>query len=162
MTGACIHSRLSDSALTHPADVFESAPGPNAVGAGWGGTADDDEDPWGAFEDPALPPVPIPVTELTANTPTRTPIATRPARIAALSPSSSPRATPLASPAPSESAALPNALSPSPPVSSKAGMTKEEKAAEMARRKEERKQVGPSVLLFVCVCQAHEEHFLII
>jgi len=131
-------------------NAFESAPvhsgGPNAVGAGWGTvTTADDEDPWGAFEDPAPPPVPIPVTELTSSpltvTPARTPSAqtARPARVAALSPSSSPRTTPLASPAPSEGAAFPTASSPSS-VPSKAGMTKEEKAAEMARRKEERKQ----------------------
>ncbi|KAH9037090.1 armadillo-type protein [Lactarius pseudohatsudake] len=109
------------------------------------GTADD-EDPWGAFEEPPPPPVPIPVTELTSPaaiasmvTPARTHStqAPRPARVAALSPSPSPRSTPLASPAPSEGAALPTALS---PVPSKVGMTKEEKAAEMARRKEERKQ----------------------
>ncbi|KAI9453132.1 armadillo-type protein [Lactarius psammicola] len=136
-------------------NAFESVPalsgGPNAVGAGWGSTADD-EDPWGAFEDPAPPPAPIPVTELTSSpgvaftaTPARThsPKTARPARVAALSPSSSPRSTPLASPTPSVGSALPTALSPSPqaaPVPSKVGMTKEEKAAEMARRKEERKQ----------------------
>ncbi|KAH8997699.1 armadillo-type protein [Lactarius hatsudake] len=123
-------------------NAFESAP--TQSGGGWGGTADD-EDPWGAFEEPPPPAVPIPVTELTSPamasmvTPARmhsTPVA-RPARVAALSPSPSPRSTPLASPAPSEGAALPTALS---PVPSKVGMTKEEKAAEMARRKEERKQ----------------------
>ncbi|KAH9044179.1 armadillo-type protein [Lactarius hengduanensis] len=125
-------------------NAFESAPAPS--GGGWGGTADD-EDPWGAFEEPPPPPVPIPVTELTSPamastvTPARTHStqAPRPARVAALSPSPSPRSTPLASPAPNEGAALPTALSPVLP--SKVGMTKEEKAAEMARRKEERKQV---------------------
>ncbi|KAH9062370.1 armadillo-type protein [Lactarius vividus] len=122
-------------------NAFESAPAQS--GSGWGGTADN-EDPWGAFEEPPPPPVPIPVTELTspAMASTVTPARTHstqtawPARVAALSPSPSPRSTPLASPAPSEGA-LSTALS---PVSSKVGMTKEEKAAEMARRKEERKQ----------------------
>jgi SCY1-like protein 1 len=118
---------------------------------GWGGVADD-EDPWAAFEDPAPPPVPIPVTELTspsvptfpsasAASPART-LGTqvaRPSRVAALSPSPSPRATPLTPPAPSERATSPVASPAS--VLSTAGMTKEEKAAEMARRKEERKQV---------------------
>ncbi|KAH9993174.1 hypothetical protein BJV77DRAFT_1067320 [Russula vinacea] len=136
------------------AHEFESAPaessGVNAVGMSWRG-ASDDEDPWAAFEDPAPPPVSIPVTELTSPpvpatppasvvTPART-LATqvvRPSRIAALSPSPSPRGTPLASPATYERATSPVASPAS--VSSSAGMTKEEKAAEMARRKEERKQ----------------------
>ncbi|KAH9060345.1 armadillo-type protein [Lactarius deliciosus] len=108
-------------------NAFESAPAPS--GGGWGGTADD-EDPWGAFEEPPPAPVPIPARMHSTQ-------AARPARVAALSPSPSPRSTPLASPAPNEGAALPTALS---PVPSKVGMTKEEKAAEMARRKEERKQ----------------------
>ncbi|KAI0248190.1 hypothetical protein BJV78DRAFT_832963 [Lactifluus subvellereus] len=135
-------------------NAFESAPaessGPNAVAVGWGG-APDDEDPWGAFEDPAPPPAPIPVTELTSplppaghpppalTAPSARTLAVhvgRPPRVAALSPSASPRATPLASPAPSERAASPGAS----PAPSTGGMTKEEKAAEMARRKEERKQ----------------------
>ena len=123
-------------------DAFESAP--------------HDEDPWGAFEDPAPPPVPIPVTELTnassSSTLTLSPAArthtqppARPSRIVALTPSTSPRSTPLASPAPSSEGGATTPLHASPKV----GMTKEEKAAEMARRKEERKQVR-SVLL-VCV-----------
>ncbi|KAI0291130.1 hypothetical protein BC826DRAFT_1023864 [Russula brevipes] len=133
---------------------FESAPaeldGSNAVRVGWGGVADD-EDPWAAFEDPPPPPVPIPVTELTspsvptfpsasAASPART-LGTqvaRPSRVAALSPSPSPRATPLTPPAPSERATSPVASPAS--VLSTAGMTKEEKAAQMTRRKEERKQ----------------------
>ena len=45
--------------LTH-ADAFNSMPvessGPNAVAVGWIDTPGD-EDPWGAFEDPAPPPV---------------------------------------------------------------------------------------------------------
>jgi SCY1-like protein 1 len=51
--------------------------------------------------------------------------------------------SPLASPAPSERAMSPvGSSSPAPVLSSStAGVTKEEKAAEMARRKEERKQV---------------------
>lgn len=142
------------------ADEFESAPaefgGANAVGVGWHGTSDD-EDPWAAFEDPSPPPVPIPVTELTSPpvpatppasvvTPARTlsAQAARPSRVAALSPSQSPRGTPLASPAASERATSPVASPASSP--STAGMTKEEKAAEMARRKEERKQVGSRFL----------------
>src|SRR6266404_4695739 len=135
-----------------PADEFESGPpesgSTNAVGLGW--AASDDEDPWGAFEDPAPPPVPIPVTELTSPAPTMaTPArmhAARPARVAALSPSpsaASPRTIPSASPVPSESTvALSTASSPAQAqAQSRVGMTKEEKAAEMARRKEERKQV---------------------
>ena len=160
-TGVCVHLCLQNyHLLTAPftrADEFESVPaesaGPNAVGVGWGGAADD-EDPWAAFEDPAPPPVPIPVTELTsppesspapASAPVAAPARTlaasaaRPSRVGALSPSPSARGTPLASPAPSERATSPVA---SPGlVQSTAGMTKEEKAAEMARRKEERKQV---------------------
>ena len=143
----CLHpSRLYNSliVLYTPTDEFESAPaesgGINAVGVGWHG-ASDDEDPWAAFEDPAPPPVPIPVTELTSppvpaapSTPAVTPARTlsiqaaRPSRVALASPAASERATsPVASPV---------------SVPSTAGMTKEEKAAEMARRKEERKQVG--------------------
>jgi SCY1-like protein 1 len=142
------------------ADEFESAPtelgGANAVGMGWRG-ASDDEDPWAAFEDPAPPPVPIPVTELTSPPVPATPPASvvtpagtlatqvaRPSRVAALSPSPSLRGTPLASPATNERATSPVASPAS--VSSIAGMTKEEKAAEMARRKEERKQVRSRVL----------------
>jgi hypothetical protein len=138
-----------------PADEFESAPvasgGTNAVGIGWHGALDD-EDPWAAFEDPAPRPVPIPVTELTSPpipatlstlvvSPARmhSTQAARPSRVVALSPSPSPRGTPLASPAASERATSPVASPAS--VQSTAGMTKEEKAAEMARRKEERKQV---------------------
>ena len=133
-------------------DAFESAPTPNAVGTGWGGTtAGDDEDPWGAFEDPTPPPVPIPVTELTSSSPPTVTAArtssARPARVAALTPSSSPRASPLASPAMSEGTALPIPASPVP--GKVVGMTKEEKAAEMARRKEERKQVRLSVSTFL-------------
>ena len=114
-------------------DAFESA-------------APHDEDPWGAFEDPAPPPIPIPVTELTnaSSTLTLSPAArmhtqsaARPSRIVALTPSTSPRSTPLASPAPSSEGGPTTPLHASPKV----GMTKEEKAAEMARRKEERKQV---------------------
>ena len=134
-------------------DAFESAPTPNVVGTVWGGTtAGDDEDPWGAFEDPTPPPVPIPVTELTSSSPPTVTAArtssARPARVAALTPSSSPRASPLASPAMSEGTALPIPASPVP--GKVAGMTKEEKAAEMARRKEERKQVRLCVPLFLC------------
>ena len=134
-------------------DAFESAPTPNVVGTGWGGTtAGDDEDPWGAFEDPTPPPVPIPVTELTSSSPPTVTAArtssARPARVAALTPSSSPRVSPLASPAMSEGTALPVPASPVP--GKVAGMTKEEKAAEMARRKEERKQVRLCVPLFLC------------
>ncbi|KAI9510088.1 armadillo-type protein [Russula earlei] len=104
----------------------------NLIGMGRG-SVPDDEDPWAAFEDPAPPPVPIPVTELTSlpippSAPARG-LATQGARLprlAAQSPSPSPLATsPVASPA---------------SVPSTAGMTKEEKAAEMARRKDERKQ----------------------
>ena len=159
-TGVCVRLCFQNHCLFIAftrADEFESAPaesaGPNAVGMGWGGAADD-EDPWAAFEDPAPPPVPIPVTELTS--PSESPPApasasvaapartlttgsARTARVGALSPSPSPRVTPLASPAPSERAMSPVASPPSVP--STAGMTKEEKAAEMARRKEERKQV---------------------
>ncbi|KAI0258684.1 hypothetical protein BC834DRAFT_910313 [Gloeopeniophorella convolvens] len=136
---------------------FESAPagaanlGTSIVGLGFDG-AGDDEDPWGAFEDPTPAPIPIPVTELTAApipvlAPGR-PVTTqssRPARVAALSPSPSPspRASPLASPVVSQRA-MSSAASVSPPSTtptpSTAGMTKEEKAAEIARRKEERKQ----------------------
>ncbi|KAH9963766.1 hypothetical protein BC827DRAFT_87758 [Russula dissimulans] len=128
---------------------FESAPAEsgdsNALGMGRSGVADD-EDPWAAFEDPAPPPVPIPVTELTSppvpSPPTSVvaPVRTLAAqaahspRVSSHSPSSSPRL----SHAPSERA---KSLVASPPsVPSTAGMTKEEKAAEMARRKEERKQ----------------------
>ena len=153
-----------DSTITnlsfHSADEFESAPadsgGANAVGAGWHG-ASDDEDPWAAFEDPAPPPVPIPVTELTSPavpatlsaitvTPAKTLSvqAARTSRVAALSPSLSPRRTPLVSPAASERAISPVASPAS--ASSTPGMTKEEKAAEIARRKEERKQVGSRCL----------------
>jgi hypothetical protein len=131
-------------------DEFESAPAEsgdsNALGMGRSGVADD-EDPWAAFEDPAPPPVPIPVTELTSppvpSPPTSVvaPVRTLAAqaahspRVSSHSPSSSPRL----SHAPSERA---KSLVASPPsVPSTAGMTKEEKAAEMARRKEERKQV---------------------
>ncbi len=143
-----------------PADEFESAPpesgSTNAVGLGW--AASDDEDPWAAFEDPAPPPIPIPVTELTSPPVPATPLpsivtpartlsaqAARSSRVAALSPSPSPRGTPQASPATSERATSPVASPASPP--STAGMTKEEKAAEMARRKEERKQVGSPPLI---------------
>lgn len=161
-TGVCVHLlcqnyHLLSAPSVHP-DEFESAPaesaGPNAVGVGWGGAADD-EDPWAAFEDLAPPPVPIPVTELTSPpesspalassasvvAPARPLVASaaRTSRVGALSSSSSPLATPLASPAPSERAMSPVASPASVP--STAGMTKEEKAAEMARRKEERKQV---------------------
>ena len=148
------------------ADAFESAPagssGPNAVTMSWGDTPDE-EDPWGAFEDPAPPPVPIPVTELTSPplspaglAPTSTASSTRTlathvrrsSRVAALSPSPSPRAMPLASPAPSERAMSPGASAAVSPALSTSGMTKEEKAAEMARRKEERKQVRSAYLLF--------------
>jgi SCY1-like protein 1 len=146
--------------LYSPADEFESAPaesgGTNAVGVGWHG-ASYDEDPWAAFEDPAPPRVPISVTELTSPpvpatpsasvvTPARTlsAQAARPSRVAALSPSPSPRRTPLASPATSECATSPVVSPASAP--STVGMTKEEKAAEMARRKEERKQVGSRFL----------------
>ena len=128
-------------------DAFESAP-PAA------------EDPWGAFEDPTPPPVPIPVTELTSassSTLTLSPAArtnshtaqqlARPSRIAALTPSTSPRSTPLASPAPSSEGGAPTPLQASPKV----GMTKEEKAAEMARRKEERKQVRLSAPRRMCL-----------
>lgn len=147
---------ITNLSIYSPADEFESAPaesgGTNAVGVGWH-SASDDEDPWAAFEDPSPPPVPIPVTELTSPPVPATPLASvvtpartlsaqaaRPSRVAALSPSPSPRGTPLASPAASE-----RATSPVPPPTSTpstAGMTKEEKVAEMARRKEERKQVG--------------------
>lgn len=68
----------------------------------------------------------------------------RPSRVAALSPSPSPRGTPLASPAASERATSPVFSPASTP--STVGMTKEEKVAEMARRKEERKQVGSRFL----------------
>jgi len=136
---------------------FESSPaesaGPNAVGMGWGGTGDD-EDPWGALDEPAPPPVPIPVTELTsppepvrtsasATAPSRTrpADAARPSRIRALSPSASQRITPLGSPMPSERGTSPVPVaSPATVTGTTAGMTKEEKAAEMVRRKEERKQ----------------------
>ncbi|KAI0292500.1 hypothetical protein B0F90DRAFT_276294 [Multifurca ochricompacta] len=138
--------RLMKWTLAHT-DAFESAPAESssseAVGLGWGGTADD-EDPWGAFEDPRPPPVPIPVTELTSP-PTPTPSRTlaspmvRPSRVAALSPSPSPHATPQASP--SSRATLPIVpVSASSPAPNTVGMTKEEKAAEIARRKEERRQ----------------------
>ena len=145
----CTHQLIL---LSHT-DEFESAPaesgGANAVG-GWRG-ASDDEDPWAAFEDPAPPPVSIPVTELTSPpvpatppasvlTPARTLVTqARPSRVAALSRSPSPRVTPLASPATNERATSPVSFPASVPGT--AGMTKEEKAAEMARRKEERKQV---------------------
>jgi hypothetical protein len=145
--------------LYSPADEFESAPaesgGTNAVGLGWHG-ASDDEDPWAAFEDPTPPPVPIPVRELTSPvpatpsasvvTPARTlsAQAARPSRTAAFSPSPSARGTPLASPAASERATSPVVSPASAPSTS--GMTKEEKAAEMARRKEERKQVSSPFL----------------
>jgi SCY1-like protein 1 len=130
----------------------------NAIAGGWADAADN-EDPWGAFEEPVSPPVPIPVSELTSpSIPTGPPLsAASPARtlhkqvgkaprVAMLSPSesSSPRATPLASPAPSERAASPVASVAAIPALSTAGMTKEEKAAEMARRKEERRQVRSS------------------
>jgi SCY1-like protein 1 len=149
-------SIITNLSIYSPPDEFESAPaesgGTNAVG--WRG-ASDDEDPWAAFEDPAPTPMPISVTELTSPpapvtppvsvvTPART-LAARPSRITALSPSRSPRGTPPASPAVSEPATSPVASPPSAP--STAGMTKEEKAAEMARRKEERKQVGPHFFL---------------
>jgi SCY1-like protein 1 len=146
--------------LYSSADEFESAPaesgGTDAVRVGWHGPSDD-EDPWAAFEDPTPPPVPIPVTELTSPpvpatpsasivTPARTlsAQAARPSRVTALTPSPSPRGTPLASPAVSERATSPVVSPASAP--STAGMTKEEKAAEMARRKEERKQVGSHFL----------------
>ncbi|KAI0273944.1 hypothetical protein BGY98DRAFT_105915 [Russula aff. rugulosa BPL654] len=145
--GLAEEARWGDDLMDVNADAddwneFESAPaesgGINAVGVGWHG-ASDDEDPWAAFEDPAPPPVPIPVTELTSppvpatpSTPAVTPARTlsiqaaRPSRVALASPAASERATsPVASPV---------------SVPSTAGMTKEEKAAEMARRKEERKQ----------------------
>jgi hypothetical protein len=137
-------------------DEFESAPAElgdsNAIRLGHSGVADD-EDPWAAFEDPAPPPVPIPVTELTSPpvpsppalvvAPIRTlgTQAAQPPRVAVLSPSSSPRV----SHSPSERTTSPVASPASVP--STAGMTKEEKAAEMARRKEERKQVR----LFHCL-----------
>jgi len=128
---------------------FESAPAEsgnfNALEIGRSG-ATDDEDPWAAFEDPAPTPVPIPVTELTSPpvpsppTSVAAPVRTLAAqaahspRVSSLSASSSPRA----SHALSERAISPVASPASVP--STAGMTKEEKAAEMARRKEERKQ----------------------
>ena len=143
-------------------DEFESAPadlaGPNAVAVGWGG-ATDDEDPWAAFEDPAPPPVPIPVTELTsppkpATTPAFLPApaqtlaaqVVRHSRGGARRLSPSPYVAPLVSPAPSERATSPVGSPASVP--STAGMTKEEKAAEMARRKEERRQVRLSFAFF--------------
>ena len=166
-TGVCVRLCFQSYRLLIAficADEFESAPaesaGPNAVGVGWGGAADD-EDPWAAFEDPTPPPVPIPVTELTSPpepipaptsksvaSPARTLTASaaRSSRVGVLSPSPSPRATPLASPAPSERATSP-VTSPAS-VPSTAGMTKEEKVAEMARRKEERKQVRLVSLLY--------------
>jgi SCY1-like protein 1 len=142
------------------ADEFESAPaepaGPNAVAVGWGGAVDD---PWAAFEDPAPPPVPIPVTELTsppepATTPASLapPVRTlaaqvaQPSRVGARRFSPSPHVTPLASPAPSERAMSP--VSSPASVPSTAGMTKEEKVAEMARRKEERKLVRLAFAFF--------------
>jgi SCY1-like protein 1 len=144
------------------ADEFESAPaesaGPNAVALAWGGAADD-EDPWAAFEDPTPPPVPIPVTELTSPPePATTPASfathartlaaqvAQPSRVGARRPSPSPYVTPLASPAPSERATSPVG-SPASMLST-AGMTKEEKAVEMARRKEERKQVRLTFAFF--------------
>ena len=158
-TGASILVSFPSSTTNWPfscmADEFESAPaesaGPNAVAVGWGGAADD-EDPWAAFEDPAPPPVPIPVTELTSPPEPATTPASRaapartlaaqvaqPSRVGARRPSPSPYVTPLASPALSERATSPVGSPASVP--STAGMSKEEKAAEMARRKEERKQV---------------------
>jgi SCY1-like protein 1 len=134
---------------------------------GWGDTPDD-EDPWGAFEDPAPPPVPIPVTELTS--PPLSPAGLAPAstassartlathvrrssRVAALSPSASPRATPLVSPAASERTTSPGASAAVSPAPSTGGMTKEEKAAEMARRKEERKQVRSAYVAPLLLCE---------
>jgi hypothetical protein len=62
----------------------------------------------------------------------------------AFSPASSARSTPVSSPRP-----LPNTADNTPPVSM-AGMSKEEKAAEMARRKEERRLVRVSFLVWRC------------
>jgi len=165
-TGAriSVSSKVTLLTLTS-ADEFESAPaesaGPNAVGMGWGGTGDD-EDPWGALDEPAPPPVPIPVTELTsppepvrtsasaaAPSRTRPADAARPSRIRALSPSASPRITPLGSPVPNERGTSPVPVaSPATVTGTTAGMTKEEKAAEMARKKEERKQVRLTLSFF--------------
>lgn len=58
--------------------------------------------------------------------------------MATLSPSPSPRATPLASPAPRERAASLGASTATSPALSTGGMTKEEKATEMVRGKEEK------------------------
>lgn len=70
-----------------------------------------------------------------------------PSRSTALSSSSSPRSTPVSSPTPPDDgwdSAIKQVPSTSPrsPAPSMAGMTKEDKAAEMLRRKEERKQVS--------------------
>jgi len=140
-----------------PTDEFESAPAEssdsNALGMGLSGIADD-EDPWAAFEDPAPPPVPIPVTELTSPpllsppTSVAAPVRTLAAqaahspRVSSLSPSPSPRSSHALSGRATSPVASPAS------VPSTAGMTKEEKAAEMARRKEERKQVRLSLLCY--------------
>ncbi|KAI0246389.1 hypothetical protein BJV78DRAFT_1286464 [Lactifluus subvellereus] len=54
--------------LIAPASLSYTQGSPNAVSVGWG-DAPDDEDPWGAFEDPTPPPVPILVAELTSPLP---------------------------------------------------------------------------------------------
>ncbi|KAI0256442.1 hypothetical protein BJV78DRAFT_1278928 [Lactifluus subvellereus] len=108
------------------------------------------------FEDPVPSPVPNPVTELTSpllpagllpvlNVSSARTLATqvgRPPRVAALSSPPSLRTTPLTSSAPSERAASPGASAVASPVLNTGGMTKEGKAVEMARRKEESSRIA--------------------
>ncbi|KZV66792.1 ARM repeat-containing protein [Peniophora sp. CONT] len=134
-------------------NAFEEAPASNlpvnAVALGFEdvGPADGDEDPWGDMDDaaagPATPKSPLPHIAPSPSYPSlstqpRKPAAPKsivPSRATTLSPQtvstmSSARSSPVHES--SESAAT-------TPIST-AGMTREEKAAEMARRKEERKQ----------------------
>ncbi|KAI0043803.1 ARM repeat-containing protein [Auriscalpium vulgare] len=122
--------------------AFESAPDVVISTASLGFdtlSSHDDDDPWGSLDgpSPAASPPPPESAPLARNLPSLSRITS--ARSPALSAAPSTRSTPLPTPISSPPAEL-RTPSPVQAAVSTAGMTKEEKAAEMARRKEERKQ----------------------